>query len=176
MDQPGIDKRVGLPGDEAEADAAKDGAEGLDFRLAQVHEGEGDGLDEDGRAGAEDAGQAKEHEAAPDEFPGEQLKAIQPEQAADFLRGADFVIGLHGGRPGDGVKDEGHDEAGNGRPRQPRPPIAPTKAILAHRLAENQPDHQQRQDKVKNETVIRLMAGEAMVKIQHRHNRAKDDE
>src|SRR5690606_29351682 len=44
VDEPGVNERARLPGDIAEGRAAEEGAEGLDLRLAQVHEGEGDGL------------------------------------------------------------------------------------------------------------------------------------
>ena len=83
MDEEGRPEGFAAVADIAEKDAGKQGAEGLDFRLAEMEQHEGDHLDEDG-AFLEFGFQSKQQKAAVHIFDGEEADKINHEVVGEI--------------------------------------------------------------------------------------------
>src|SRR5690606_1360586 len=137
MNQERIEKRTGLPGNETKCRAAENGTHRFQLRLAQVHEGGGHSLQQDGRPRAKVVGQGKKDEAAPHKFPAEQIDAGDVKQVKQPFRRSLFIEPLHGRRARNGPQHDGHPHTANQHPLQTGAPIAEAQAKSGGAFAED---------------------------------------
>lgn len=151
MDQKGVKERFRAPGQVSKCTAAEDATQRFQFRLAEMRQGEGNGLQQDGvRPG--DTRQGEEEKSAKEEFPTDHAdRRVEDETLG--RGGRDGIELLELFQAQNGRQDQGDGKDAEGACGQPKSPIAGAKTIFRKRLAENNQDEQRRQGKVEEQAV-----------------------
>jgi hypothetical protein len=169
VNEEGVEERSRPVGHPGKGESSEDGGQGLNFRLPDVRQGEGDGLQPQG-VGPELAGIGEQNKSAEEEFPPEQVNKRIPRQTADLRS----IVILHRAAVSGKPKDRSDQKDREARKDQTRLPIPECESIRAGVFAKAKKDYQQRDQQIKDNAVETFIWSQLMVGIDHQQQGAGD--